>query len=269
MMWNVLCGARWGIAALVLFSSGMVVLRFIYSVWAYLVFVLLLLPASVLYTLIPLLKPKGYERAVLYVNNGFAISWGLLTFNRFKVRIPDAVKEMPAGVLVLNHTSTLDMLAASYSLRKALRILAKKELRRVPLLGYMFSKMCVFVDRSSPESRKQSKEVLASVLAEGTSLCIFVEGTRNRTGKPLGKFYEGGFKLAIQHQVPVVPVVLLHARALMPVDQHLLRPGLLEAVYLDPVPTIGMTEEDSGRLKDDVWQLMHDCILEHDKAFRS
>jgi 1-acyl-sn-glycerol-3-phosphate acyltransferase len=140
--------------------------------------------------------------------------------------------------------------------------LVKTELRRVPLLGFMFGRMGVFVDRKDPESRMAARIRLRALAREGISLCVFPEGTRNTSGEPLGRFYDGAFATAIDAGIPVLPLVLYGGPALMPNGQYWMRPGRLWARFLPPEPTAGLGPEDVEALKARVRQRMLAAVLE-------
>lgn len=106
------------------------------------------------------------------------------------------------------------------------------------------------IDRSSAESRKKGVETLKKLMDdEGISPLIFPEGTRNRTSKPLKEFYDGAFRIAIETQVPIIPVVLLNVDKISPQKTFLLSPGKLYSKFLKPIPTKGLSLDDVDALK--------------------
>ena len=93
--------------------------------------------------------------------------------------------------------------------------LGKKELSKIPFFGWLTSKWAIWVDRSSPESRKEGSEKLKQILSGGTSVLVAPEGTRNNTDEPLLPFRYGPFRLAIESQIPILPVIIHNAGKLM------------------------------------------------------
>jgi len=96
------------------------------------------------------------------------------------------------------------------------RPLAKKELLKIPVFGWIASSAAVIVDRSSGESRKKSMDRLKNILSNGTSILLFAEGTQNRSKEPLQPFKDGAFRIAIDAQEPILPMVVVGAGPLMP-----------------------------------------------------
>ncbi len=241
---------------------------FLYSVWAYSVFFAVLMAGAAGYGLIAFFtSKKGRERRLLRVNNSIALLWGLLCGVRFSMERPPDLDPKGVYVFTPNHSSTLDMLIGSYAFRHGMRFLVKKELQKMPFLGFMFSRIGIFVDRGNPESRKASREVLRAWAQRGVSFCVFPEGTRNRTAEPLGQFYDGAFDAAISAGIPVAPIVFLGTRELMPMHGWMLRPGRLKAIYLQPVSTKGLGPESVGELRDRVYRMMHNAIILAEPGF--
>jgi len=241
---------------------------FFYSLWAYGVFFAVLVAGAGGYALLSLFTGrKGRERRLLYVNNEVAVVWGALCGVRFSMEHQTALDPNGVYLFTPNHGSTLDMLIGSFAFRHGMRFLVKKELKRIPLLGFMFSRIAVFVDRSNPESRKSSREMIKKLAGEGVSFCVFPEGTRNRGTEPLGRFYDGAFDAALSAGIPVVPLVFIGSRTMMPMGSSLLRPGQMKAVYLTPIPTVGLGAADLPALRDRVYRAMHNAIVASDPEF--
>jgi len=143
------------------------------------------------------------------------------------------------------------------------RPLSKIELSRVPMFGFLWRHTLVFVDRKSPESRHKSIHELEKLITrENISVLIFPEGTRNRTANPLKEFYDGAFRIAIECKVPVIPMVMINTKGITPQNTWIIHPGLLECHFLPPVFTEGLTEADVPALKDKVYKMMQQVLLE-------
>jgi 1-acyl-sn-glycerol-3-phosphate acyltransferase len=96
---------------------------------------------------------------------------------------------------------------------------------------------------------------------------IFPEGTRNKTTKPLKEFYDGAFRLAIETQLPILPMVMCNTKAMWGNEKFLIRPVDLKAIYLKPISTNGLTENDIQSLKEQVYKLMESVVLKEDVLF--
>ena len=150
------------------------------------------------------------------------------------------VEPFVSRVYIANHQSLTDMPQVLYLLPKANGTLIKKEAFRVPLVGWAFRAAGFTpVDRSSPGAARRSLEVAVNALKGGQSFVISPEGTRSRTGK-LGAFKSGGFRLAVQAGVPVVPITVTGARDILRPGGKLVYPGTIQVRYHDPVETAGI-----------------------------
>jgi 1-acyl-sn-glycerol-3-phosphate acyltransferase len=137
-----------------------------------------------------------------------------------------------------------------------IRPLAKKELKKVPVFGWIVSRAAIIVDRSSNESRRKSMDHLKDVLKKGISILIFPEGTQNRSKDLLAPFYDGAFRIAVETQQPIMPMVIHNAGKLMPPTEFVIRPGTIHIEVLPEIPTTGLTTQDVPALKEKVMALM-------------
>lgn len=199
--------------------------------------------------------------------NWWARAWGFLCGIRMEVVRNSKVKTDESYVFVANHNSNLDAMLWVYSADNLSKGLAKKELLSVPILGYLFKKTCVIVDRGDKESRKKSLEKMKEEMKRGVSIFLFPEGTRNKTNKPLLPFHDGAFRIAIDLQKPIVPLVMLNTGSLIPAKWNLFKPGSVRCIFLDPIPTAGMREENLDGLKGKIFAIMEGVVLENDVRF--
>ncbi len=175
-----------------------------------------------------------------------------------RVRIHGAEHVQPGAsyVFLSSHQSYMDIPAMLGYLPAQLRIAAKKSLFRIPFMGWHLTRAGhIPIDRSSTENAVATLQKSASYLHDGICVFIFPEGTRSRDGA-LHRFKKGGFKLAIQARVPIIPVTILGTRQILPPDSIIFRPGTVD-MYIDaPVPTDELTEADLEPLMQTVWDLM-------------
>ncbi len=155
-------------------------------------------------------------------------------------------------VFVFNHISYLDIPVIFKSIRKQhFRILGKAELGKVPIFGFIYRQAVVMVDRSSQENRAKSVRQLKSVINKGISVVIAPEGTFNMTHHPLKEFYDGAFRVAIETQTPIKPILFLDAYDRMSYKSIFsLTPGKSRSVFLEEVPVEGLTIDDMTALKE-------------------
>ena len=168
-------------------------------------------------------------------------------------------------VFVFNHISYMDIPVLLKSIRRQkLRILGKAEMAKVPLFGFIYKSAAVLVERGDAEKRAKSVEQLKSVLKKGISIVIAPEGTFNMTHKPLKDFYGGAFKIAIETQTPIKPVLFLDAYDRMGYESIFsIKPGKSRSVYLEAITVEGLTIEDVDFLKAKVYKLMEEKLIEY------
>lgn len=163
-------------------------------------------------------------------------------------------------VFVFNHIAYLDIMAALTTVRQPMRILAKTGPDKVPIFGYYYRKSTVLVDRSSTTSRGKSIDRLKHYLENGISIMIYPEGTFNMGNSPLKSFYDGAFRIAIETQTNIKPVILPDTFDRMNHNGLSLEPGKCRAVYLEEVSVQGLTVNDVEQLKTKVYNMMDDAL---------
>lgn len=141
------------------------------------------------------------------------------------------------------------------------RPLAKKELLKIPIFGWIARSATIIVDRSSPESRKKSIDRLKAFLKAGISILIFAEGTQNRSRDILQPFHDGAFRIAVDTQQPILPVVVLGAGRLMPPGTIDLKPGLIRIFVGKEISTDGLSAQEVRMLKQQTFEKMSDMII--------
>ena len=180
---------------------------------------------------------------------GHAGVWLALAIAGIRYRVAGR-ENLPAGAVVFcsNHASNVDPPVLFEALHPQLHILYKAELRKFPIMGTVFDVGgFVAVDRNDRDKALASISRGAASLRAGNSFLIFPEGTRSRTGELL-PFKKGGFVMAIEAQVPVVPVAITGARAAMRKGSPIVRPVKVSVRIGRPVPTAGFGIEQRDQL---------------------
>jgi 1-acyl-sn-glycerol-3-phosphate acyltransferase len=234
----------------------------LYKVWVFLVFtvfMILFLPGLVL--------PFFFGLRAGSIGYFFLWIWSWifskLTFIRYKFYGREKFERGKSYVLVSNHTSFLDLPGLRMLVPGQFRPLAKKELKKIPVFGWIAQAATIIVDRSSHESRKKSIDKLKSVLKQGISILIFAEGTQNRTKEILQPFHEGAFRIAVDTERPILPIVVVGAGKLMPPGTIDLRPGTIRIYVGDQIATQGLTAADASALKEKTFGVMKRMITEN------
>ena len=239
------------------------ILRLLYSFWVSAVYIFLMLIAFPLFFILHGLMDEVKAQKLLmfgYVK-WWTTTWGFLSGFKMVIAGNPKIKKQESYVFVANHNSNLDAMLWVHATGNLFKGLAKKELQKVPVLGYLFQKTCIIVDRSDKESRRKSIEKMKREMSKGISILIFPEGTRNKTEAPLQPFKDGAFRIAIDLQKPIAPVVMLNTRSLMPGNWKPFKPGKAKCIFLDPIPTEGLTEADLETLKSKTYQIMEEAIM--------
>src|SRR5688572_11062892 len=234
----------------------------LYASWVFLVFtifMILLLPGIVL--------PFLIGGRVSWIGGKFLWLWSwifsMLTCIRYDFYGRENFQKGKSYIYVSNHTSFLDIPGLWMIIPGEKRPLAKKELLKIPVFGWIAKSAAVIVDRSSAESRKKSMDRLKKILSNGTSILLFAEGTQNRSKEPLQPFKDGAFRIAVDTQQPILPMVVVGAGPLMPPGTIRLKPGRVKIIVAPEIPTQGLTSSDQGSLKQQTFNVMKKMILEN------
>ena len=172
---------------------------------------------------------------------------------RLEVEGLDRLDPKTSCVYMPNHLSFLDGPLLEMLIPGAARVILKKPVLRIPIVGTAMRFVgFVPVDRKGEEGGKKSIARAAAMMRErGYSFLIFPEGTRSRDGK-LQRFRRGGFFLALETGAPIVPVVIRGTFELMPKGQLYARRGKVRVEFLEPVPVTDFEREDMDRLMENV-----------------
>jgi len=169
-------------------------------------------------------------------------------------------------VYMSNHQSNYDIPILLGHLPVQFRWLAKIELFRIPLFGYAMKRAgYICIDRSNQKSAFESLKKAAEIIRSGVSVMIFPEGTRSRDGK-IGSFKKGGFVLAVESGVPILPIIIRGTYSVMSRNRLLIKPGKVTLEILRPVETSGFTKETKDNLMEKIRNIMCEYIDEEKKG---
>jgi 1-acyl-sn-glycerol-3-phosphate acyltransferase len=207
-----------------------------------------------------LLDPSG-DRVL-----DLARAWSgwVTSFAGVKIEVDNRAHLVPEQpyVFMVNHASSLDIWAMFVVLPRRIRMIAKKQLARIPLFGWgMWAGRFIFIDRHNGLSARRSIDEAGQRIHNGESVLLFPEGTRTRDGS-LGPFKKGGFHLAVKAGVPIVPVALKGTGELMPRGSFLLRAGTVKAIIGEPIATQGLGDEERATLNDRVRAVVEAMLAE-------
>ncbi|MCB0741859.1 MAG: 1-acyl-sn-glycerol-3-phosphate acyltransferase, partial [Chitinophagaceae bacterium] len=164
-------------------------------------------------------------------------------------------------IVTSNHNSLMDVPLTSPFIPGANKTIAKKSFAKIPLFGFYYRKGSVLVDRKNEKSRIHSFDEMKAVLKKNIHICIYPEGTRNRTTEPLKKFYDGAFRLAISTQKDIIPAVIFNTKKILPMNKSFyFWPHKIEMHFLPPV---SFRDKTVHQLRDEVFSVMKNYYVEN------
>jgi 1-acyl-sn-glycerol-3-phosphate acyltransferase len=221
----------------------------LYTIWAAFWFVLLFLLLFPFFWIF--LQKESWKPQAHYLNR----LWGKILFFIIGMPVKVQYEAQPdrnkAYVFCANHFSYFDIAVMGMIIRNYYAFVGKASLKNVPLFGYMFRKLHIMVDRSDPNSRSNSLSRSIKALQNGRSIMIFPEGGIKSKNIPQMHLplKDGAFIMAIQQQVPLVPITFLNNYKIQHDDELLIHQGTVRAIIHKPIETTGMTQDDVENLK--------------------
>lgn len=226
-------------------------------IWAFwglvsfvLTFLIIFLPSMIAY----LIKEPAGQRYFILISRIWMNIWLPMIGCPLKVKGKENFKPNENYVVVFNHNTLLDVPLSAPYVPGANKTIAKSSFAKVPLFGFFYSKGSVLVNRKDERSRIKSFEEMKRVLANGMHMCIYPEGTRNRTAAPLKPFYDGAFKLAAETGKKIIPCIITGTKEAMPVHKTFyLLPKRLQMHFLPAINSESLTVKE---LKEKVFTVM-------------
>lgn len=188
------------------------------------------------------------------------VLYGMFLFPRIKRE--QKLEKGESYMLIGNHTSMMDIMMMLRVSKNPFVFVGKKELSKIPIFGFFYRRVCILVDRSSSKSRSAVYKRAQKRLNQGVSICIFPEG-----GVPdditvvLDSFKDGAFRLAIEHQIPVVPIVFLDNKKRFSYEFFSGSPGKTRAVVMPFIQTENLKSSDASEIKQESRELILDKLI--------
>lgn len=236
-------------------------LKGLYTFWAGLVFV------SVFLLLYPVIFVFLQRRSWKRVAHRLVRLWGQLffLFAGIRIKVTHHFKPDPKQnyVFCANHFSYVDIAVVVVIVRHYFAFVGKNAMKKIPLFGYLYARLNILVDRSDKNSRASSLNRSIRALQSGRSIVIFPEGGIISKNFPhmANPLKDGAFIMAIQQQVPIVPISFNNNHQVMDDDTLLMRPGTLHVEIHPPFATKGLTMEDLPVLREKVFESIQNPIL--------
>ncbi|TSE04890.1 lysophospholipid acyltransferase family protein [Aquimarina algiphila] len=168
-----------------------------------------------------------------------------------RVTKEESVDRKKSYMFVANHASMTDIMLMLYCVKNPFVFVGKKELAKIPVFGFFYKRTCILVDRNSQRSRKEVFDRAQARLHDGTSICIFPEGgVPDDESIVLDQFKDGAFRLAIDHQIPILPLAFFDNKKRFSYTFFSGGPGIMRARILKAIPTKGLTQEQKKELRE-------------------
>lgn len=230
----------------------------LYNAWALFWFLgifLLLFPFTYLF-----LQHEKWHLYAHKINKIWAALFFPLIGKPLRIKHETTLDTKQAYVFVANHFSYLDIAVGMGIFDNYFAYVGKSSVSKVPLFGYMFRKLHIMVNRGDKNSRSQSLMRGIKTLQSGRSIFIMPEGgiLSKTIPEMLQPFKDGAFLMAIQNQVPIVPITFVNLYKIMP--ETMLLGGTPEIVIHAPIETKGKTKDDVESLKAEVYQVIQGTI---------
>ena len=216
-------------------------------------FLIIFIPSMLSYLFKDEVKGQNY---FIWVSRVWMQSWLYMILCPVKVIGRENFEKNKTYVIVYNHNAFLDVPLSAPFVPGGNKTIAKSSFGKVPIFGWFYKRGGIMVDRNKENSRVKSYEEMRATLKKGIHMCIYPEGTRNRTGTPLKTFYDGAFKLATDAQKEIVPCVIIGTNKAMPVKKSFyLLPTRLKMIFL---PSVSSEDIDTKTLNKKVYDIMYD-----------
>ncbi len=167
-------------------------------------------------------------------------------------------------MLVANHTSMTDIMLMLAVVRNPFVFVGKKELSKIPLFGFFYKRTCILVDRSSTRSRMEVFQRAQTRLNQGLSICIFPEGgVPDDESVLLDEFKDGAFRLAIEHQIPIVPITFGDNKKRFSYTFLSGSMGKMRATTHALIPTVGKTLDDKKAIRAQAHEVILNQLVQY------
>lgn len=225
-------------------------LQLLYRIWFYILVsipIVILFPVLLFFTS----SERFYPQFFWIARNIWAniILYGM--FFRPSVNRHERLEKGKSYMLVGNHTSMMDIMMMLKVSKNPFVFVGKQELGKIPIFGFFYKRVCILVDRSSAHSRTLVYKRAQRRLNQGLSICIFPEGgVPDDSSIILDSFKDGAFKLALAHQIPVVPITFVDNKKRFSYDFFSGSPGKMRAVVSPFIQTKSMNVKQTDSLRE-------------------
>ncbi len=232
------------------------------ALWALILFTATIIPVAVIVILSSWLKEPDKTEFFRIVSIGWIRFYLFMTGCPFKVKGKENFRKGKVYVVAVNHNSFVDVLVLTPFVPGPNKTIAKAEMAKIPIFGTVYRRGSILVDRKDKDSRVKSFIEMTGVLKKGMHMCIYPEGTRNRTKLPMKDFHNGAFRLAQDTGTPLIPAVIFNTKKILPVDKTFYyHPHRIELHFLPEISPDNF--RDFEEMKDAVRKTMIDYFVKN------
>ena len=234
-------------------------LYILWRIWFYLLIIIPIIIMSPL-LILSILKESWYPYFFKIARIwGNIILYGMGFYPKSKFLAP--IDENKSYMIVANHTCMTDVMLMLNIVKNPFVFVGKKELSRYPIFGFFYKRTSILVDRKSSKSRIEVFKRAQHCISQGLSICIFPEGkVPDDKSIILDEFKDGAFKLAIEHQLPILALSFLDNKKRFSYEFFSGSPGQMRAIVHPAIETKGLTIDDKPNLKQQVWDLIYNDL---------
>lgn len=179
-----------------------------------------------------------------------------------KVFVEEKIISNKSHMFCPNHTSMIDIFLILAITKSPFVFIGKKELVKIPVFGYIYKRTCILVDRDDVNSRRNAFNEAQKRLKKGLSICIFPEGkVPDDESIILDEFQKGAFRLAIEFQIPLVPITFYDCKKRFSYTFFSGSPGDLRVKKHPFLSTKGLTKKDKNELKNQTYQIIYNDLI--------
>lgn len=243
-------------------------LLFVFSIYGFAIFLLLMFLLLPFFIIAFLKKPVKGGNLVMKLARIWSRLFLFLTGIKTK-KIYEEMIDEKEYIFVTNHISYIDIpMMMVVTSGKNIRILGKAEMAKIPVFGSIYKRGTVTVNRDNPVARAKSVEKLKKFINKKISILICPEGTFNKTHEPLKFFYDGAFRIAIETQKTIKPILFPDTNDRLNNNSIFsLMPGKCRAIYLAETSTVGLTLDDISFLKEKIYRQMEEGLIRYNASW--
>lgn len=243
-------------------------IRFLITATFVVLFLILSMPLMLAEWIIGKFNMDVKNRSSLAIVNWAFRCVAFLSGTKLIVKGRENIPDDKAVLYVGNHRSFFDIVLTYPLVKGPTGYVAKKEMEKVPLLSiWMKDLHCLFLDRDN--IKEGMKTILAAIekAKSGISICIFPEGTRNKTADTFLPFHEGSFKIAEKSGVPIIPMTIVNSAAVFEDHMPKIRKATVVIEYGKPIDVSALSREEKKNLGASVKSVIEETYFRNKEEY--